>query len=243
MIPTLNGRADLHIHTTCSDGSASPEATLDYIAEHRQLDVIAITDHDTLEGSLWAYHHRHRYPFDIVPGVEVTSADGHVLALWVTRPIPKHLPLAETVAAIHAQNGIAILAHPFELFIAPRTFLRYLLNPKGLIESGIDAVEVHNAGAFTPFGNWLARRMYGRSPLPGVGGSDSHLPTTIGTGVTRFHGTDARALRNSLALGHVAAEGSRWGLTVYLKIYRTSRRNRQSAYLETNVSSTRLIRQ
>lgn len=240
MTLTLNGRADLHIHTNFSDGVASPQDTLDFIAEHRQLDVVAITDHDVLDGSLWAYHHRHRYPFDIIPGVEVTSADGHVLGLWVTKPIPKDLSLAETVAAIHEQDGIAILAHPFELFIAPHTFMRYLRNPKGLIEAGIDAVEVHNAGAFTPFGNWLARRVYGNGPLPIVGGSDSHLPATIGSGITRFHGNDARALRTSLAQGHTAAEGTRWGITVYLKIYRTSRQNRRSAYLETNVSSTRL---
>jgi predicted metal-dependent phosphoesterase TrpH len=188
MTGALNGRADLHMHTIVSDGTATVQETLDHIARMGTLDVIAITDHDRLEASLWAYQHRQRYPFEIVPGVEVTSADGHVLALWVTEPIPAGLSLAETAHAIHEQDGIAVLAHPFEPLIAPHTFWRYLTRPQVLWESGIDAVEVHNAGAFTPGGNWLARRVYRDSGLPLLGNSDAHMPALIGTGVTRFAG-------------------------------------------------------
>ena len=83
------GRADIHMHTTASDGFSSVEAVLDHIAELGTLDVIAITDHDVLDSSLWAYNHRAQYPFEIIPGVEVSSADGHVLGLWVTQPIDK----------------------------------------------------------------------------------------------------------------------------------------------------------
>jgi predicted metal-dependent phosphoesterase TrpH len=54
---------------------------LDYVAAQQRLDVIAITDHDTLEASLWAYERRQNYPFDIVPGVEISIRGGHVLGL------------------------------------------------------------------------------------------------------------------------------------------------------------------
>src|SRR4051794_4666712 len=108
----LTGRADLHMHTTVSDGTATVEQMLDHIARRGDLDVIAITDHDRLAGSLWAYSHRDRYPFDIVPGLEVTSSDAHILGLWITEPTRKGMSIEDTTAAIHAQGGIAIMAHP-----------------------------------------------------------------------------------------------------------------------------------
>ena len=107
------GRADLHIHTTVSDGLFTPRQLLEHVARSGSLDVVAITDHDRIDGSLWAYARRNNYPFDIVPGVEVSSAEGHILALWVFEPIPAGLSMAETAAAIHQQGGIAILAHPY----------------------------------------------------------------------------------------------------------------------------------
>ncbi|MBK8031123.1 MAG: hypothetical protein IPK17_16870 [Chloroflexi bacterium] len=152
--------------------------------------MIAITDHDRVSASPWAYQHRHLYPFDIIPGTEVTSADGHVLGLGVTEPIKKGMSLAETTAAIHAQGGIAILAHPLRGDYRSRTTLRrYFSQPEGLIPMGIDAVEVFNAGALTRGCNWLAQRVFDRVALPQVGNSDAHTPDCIGTGYTRFRGS------------------------------------------------------
>jgi predicted metal-dependent phosphoesterase TrpH len=234
----LTGRADLHMHTTVSDGVATARQMLDYAAEHCSLNVVAITDHDRLEASLWAYSQRSSYPFDIIPGVEVTTADGHVLALWVTEPIPKGLSLAETAAAIHEQNGIAILAHPLEPTIAPHTFWRYLRHPEVLITVGIDAVEIVNAGAFTPGCNWLAQRAFRDVPLPVTGSSDAHMPASIATGITRFRGRTAADLRDSLALGLTAAEGKPWHITVYLKVFIISHLKRQSDFLDEKAPST-----
>jgi predicted metal-dependent phosphoesterase TrpH len=230
------------MHTTVSDGIATARDMLDYAAEHCRLNVIAITDHDRLEASLWAYSQRSAYPFDIVPGVEVTTAEGHVLALWVTQPIPKRLSLAETAAAIHEQNGVAVLAHPLEPTIAPGTFWRYFRHPEVLISSGINAVEVLNAGAFTPGCNWLAQRVFKHVPLPVMGNSDAHMPASIGTGMTRFRGRTATDLRESLALGLTAAEGKPWHITVYLKLFITSLHKRQSGSLEANPPSPRPTR-
>ena len=113
-----HGTADLHVHTTASDGISPVDDLLDYIAIYRpNLDVIAITDHDTLDASLRAYENRQHYPFDIVPGVEVSSRAGHILALWVTTPIRRDMDLADTVAAIHEAGGLAVLAHPFHIEI------------------------------------------------------------------------------------------------------------------------------
>lgn len=234
----LNGRADLHMHTNVSDGTGTVQQVLDHVAREGKLDVIAITDHDRLSASLWAYQHKDRYPFDIIPGVEVTSADGHILGLWVTEPIKKAMSLEATVEAIHAQGGIAILAHPFEITIAAHTFRRYFSHPEGLLEAGIDAVEVFNAGAFTRGCNWLARRVFERVNLPQTGSSDAHTVDCIGTGCTRFYGTTAADLRESIARGWTMAEGKRWSAITYLRLMHTAIRWNRSVSLETKAPST-----
>jgi hypothetical protein len=226
MTTVLSGRADLHIHTTMSDGVNSVQEVLDYVALCSDLDVIAITDHDCIEASLWAYEQRNFYPFDIVPGLEVTSAEGHVLALWVTEVIPAGMSLRETVAAIHAVNGVAVLAHPLEPTIALKAFMRYLTQPEVLVQANVDAVEIMNAGAITPGCNWLAQQVFAKVAIPQVGNSDAHMMSSIGSGVTRFPGHTAADLRSAIALGHTAAEGRPWPITTYLKLLQISLQNR-----------------
>src|SRR5262245_58295498 len=139
----IHNLADIHIHTTASDGFATVEQVLDQIARLGTLSVVAITDHHTLEASLWAYSQRASYDFDIIPGVEVSSADGHVLALWVTQPIAAGMSLKETAAAIHEQSGVAILAHPFEATVYAGAAFRYQRRLDVVPEARIDAKDVH----------------------------------------------------------------------------------------------------
>jgi predicted metal-dependent phosphoesterase TrpH len=131
------GRADVHMHTSASDGLPSVRELLDYVAQRGHLDVIAITDHDVLDASLEAYEQRQRYPFDIIPGVEVTSAEGHVLGLWVTCPIPMGMSLAETTAAIHEQGGNRDSSAPFSCTCrySHSILLALLAQPTGVIIS------------------------------------------------------------------------------------------------------------
>ena len=216
------GSADLHMHTTVSDGLASARELLEDVAAritagHLKLDVLAITDHDRLEASLWACAHSERYPFEVVPGVEVSSAEGHVLALWVTQPIPKGLSLAETTAAIHEQDGIAILAHPFhvQMHLILRSARRYAPNPHYLIEAGIDGIEVHNAGVMLPLCNRAARHFACHAGLAQTGGSDAHTLDAIGTGVTHFPGRTAADLRTALAAQQTLGTGRIWPASAY----------------------------
>jgi predicted metal-dependent phosphoesterase TrpH len=230
-VDKLTGLADLHMHTTASDGRASAAELLDYVARQGWLNVIAITDHDRLDASLWACEQRARYPFEIVPGVEVSSREGHVLALWVTQPVPRDLSLAETAAAIHELGGIAVLAHPFEIFVHPKPIWRYLVRPEVLLETGIDAIEVQNSGAPTPGGNRLARRLAAKVNLPVTGGSDAHSLSAIGCGLTRFEGQTALDLRHALVNGSTLAEGMRWPIIDYLRILPASTQRKLSASL------------
>lgn len=215
---SLTGRADLHMHTTASDGTACVEAVLDHIAAQGTLDVIAITDHDTLDASLWAYERRDQYPFDIVPGVEVTSAGGHVLALWVTQPIMKGLSLADTVNAIHAVGGLAVLAHPFHVQMGTmilRNAPAYFFWPELLTEWGFDGVEAYNAGVLTPISNRLSRTVAQRAGLSLLGNSDAHTPGAVGSGQTRFAGRTADDLRAAILAKRTESVGAPWPLREY----------------------------
>lgn len=213
------GRADIHMHTTASDGFSSVETLLAHITKLGTLDVIAITDHDVLDSSLWAYNHRDQYPFEIIPGVEVSSAVGHVLALWVTQPIEKGMPLVDTVAAIHKQGGMAILAHPFEVLVCTEAPFHYLRHPESIREAGIDAIEIHNSGAFTPGNNILARRLARQLNLPTVGNSDGHSLGAIGRGSTYFKGKTAQDFRAAVMSGQTKVEGRRWPIQDYVRLF------------------------
>ncbi|MEO8612166.1 MAG: CehA/McbA family metallohydrolase, partial [Chloroflexota bacterium] len=238
----LTGRADVHMHTKASDGLATVEQVLNYIEAWGGLDVIAITDHDVLDASLWAYAHRGHYSFDIIPGVEVTAREGHVVALWVTQPIPKKMSVKETAAAIHEQGGIAILAHPGEPFIAGRHMLRYLQHPEVFLEWGVDVVETYNAGSITPGNNLLARRLCRDLPLPVVGNSDAHTLNAIGYGITRFKGRTAADFRKALAEGRTVAEGASWPITDYLKLSPSSIRRKLNKFLGMSLRPIRQFR-
>jgi predicted metal-dependent phosphoesterase TrpH len=232
------GRADLHMHTKASDGIPTIRELLDYVAQRTNLDVIAITDHDRVDAALWACDHRHEYPFDIIPGIEVSSAAGHVLGLWVTRPIPKHLSLEETTAAIHEQGGVAILAHPYHVHIGViwRNFLKYTRYPEILINAGLDALEAYNAGIVIPGGNILAHILSRRAGMAITGGSDAHTLGGVGCGITRFPGHTAEDLRQAIAQSSTIAEGKAWPLIDYWNYSRNSTHNISSEFLVENVS-------
>src|SRR6266702_5756340 len=79
------GKADLHMHSTYSDGIATIEQILHYVQHHTHLDVIAITDHDVIEGSLRARDlwEKGSYRFDFIVGEEISTSEGHLLALFI----------------------------------------------------------------------------------------------------------------------------------------------------------------
>ena len=121
---TRLGRADLHVHTDASDGMATAEEML-VRAARAGLDIIAVTDHDDLRGGLRAQEAAARSgsAVRVIPGVELTTRGGHLLALFPgeigagqpTPDVPPLRSLAWTIAAVHAQGGVAIVAHPMAI--------------------------------------------------------------------------------------------------------------------------------
>src|SRR3972149_10441678 len=108
------GRADMPLHTLYSDGTMGVGDLLDHVERHTTLDLVAITDHERIDGGLRASEivESGGYHFDVVVGEEITTRRGHVLGLFLTERIPALRPLEETIEPTHAQGGIAGAAHP-----------------------------------------------------------------------------------------------------------------------------------
>jgi len=171
-------KIDLHVHTCYSvDAMSSLKETVLY-AKKNGLNGIAITDHDSLKGVRKALKLADRMRFTVIPGVEVTTLQGHVLALNITTSIPQNLGLAETVEKIHEVGGIAIAAHPI-------VFIKSQIKERIASVSNLDGVEVINSSAF-PFSlsTHLSRELAERLNLPQTAGSDAHHASEIGTAYT-----------------------------------------------------------
>lgn len=220
------GTADIHVHTIFSDGLMSPEALVEYVLTETKLDVIAVTDHDTIAGARVAqayveYFQDRIRPLEVIVGTEVTSADGDILALFVEEDIPAGKTATETVDLIHEQNGLAIAAHPF----SHSPLLLRIDGMKGvgkLITSvPFDGVEVRNGTPTELFSNqitmWHNRRGNKRSE---TGGSDGHYLPTVGKSHTRFHGNTAQDLRDSILNGNTSAGGHIYNPFLIFKLMR-----------------------
>jgi predicted metal-dependent phosphoesterase TrpH len=193
--------ADLHIHTTASDGVATPTEVLDWVCDRTDLRVIAIADHNTNVGAIEAARvaMERGLPIEVVVAQEVESLDGHIVGLWTPELIHPNMSAEDTVAAVHAQGGLAIAAHPF----APRLWARAGLdrgNRAIYDRVDFDAMETANSNPMLFFANWLAQLYQYRNSdrFACTGGSDAHAPLVIGTSRTYFAGETAADLRTAL---------------------------------------------
>lgn len=167
---------DLHVHTCYSQDSFIGIEELLPRSRAAGIDGVAVTDHETLEGSLRA---REVFrDFLVIPGIEIETLNGHVLGLDVEKPVRNLLGLEETVREIHGQGGLAVIAHPF-------SFLKPKLSYPQLQASQLDAVEAVNSGSF-PFSSMSRRNrdLASLLSLPVTGGSDAHIPQVIGRAYT-----------------------------------------------------------
>ena len=194
------GRADLHIHTLASDGTAGVVDILEHVERSTELDVIAITDHERIDAALAgrAMARDRGLSVEVVVGEEVTTLGGHLLALWIETPIKPFKSMRSTIAAIHDQGGLAIPAHPLVPYplCAQGFMLRRLLADEPRF--GADAIESFNP---TTLGRpWHMRvvRFADEHGLARVGNSDAHSLEAIGVGYTTFEGRDGAALRAAI---------------------------------------------
>jgi predicted metal-dependent phosphoesterase TrpH len=188
-------KLDLHVHTVSSPDAHTRIEDLPGIIRARGLDGLAVTEHNKFDPP-------NLPDVLIIPGVEISSRDGHVLALGVKENIPSKLSANETITLIHEQGGIAIIPHPHDPVSECVKIADLKVRP--------DAVETVNSDALSfPISNWLARRDARKFELPQVGGSDSHIPESIGDAFTVVdsNSRDVRAVLESIKAGRVHPEG------------------------------------
>ena len=207
------GRADMHLHTLYSDGTMEVQALLDHVERRTELDLVAITDHERIDGALRALelHAAGDYHFELVIGEEITTRRGHVLGLFLSERVPALRPLEETIERIHDQGGIAVAAHPLAPLtpsLGHRSLLRLHHDPDP--RRNLDAIEMLNpsvAGrARRPHRTALNELM----ELAALGNSDAHVLETVGSGWTWFAGSGAGDYRAAVASRTTQAAGEYW---------------------------------
>ena len=200
------GGADLHLHTRASDGMMSVPELVDYVELATDLDLIAITDHDETSASLAAreYAARKSYRVQVVPGVEVTTRDGHLLALFIEERPTAFRPLLATAEWVLERGGVCLAPHPFTRWthsLTSRTMIA------ALHRKLLTGVEVLNASPAGRASRARAVRFVDQYGLAAVGGSDAHMMAVVGVARTRFRGCTADDLRQAIESASTYAEG------------------------------------
>ncbi len=188
-------KLDLHVHTTKSPDAFTPIDKLPFLIRRSGLDGVAVTDHNLLsdpsvDGEM------------IIPGMEVSSAQGHVIGLGLSDSVPRGLPADDTIKEIHRLGGLAIIPHPYDLF-------RSSVRPE-ILSIRPDAIEVVNSSSFLHSLTWKkAREFAKKAGIPKVAGSDSHIPQTVGRAFTvvETDSGDIQSILDAIRKGSVDASG------------------------------------
>ena len=190
-------RADTHMHTNLSDGWASP-AQIIAEATRRGLQVIAVTDHDHIEGAKRVAEllAQQESSLKLITGVEVSTRQGHLLGLFVSKA-PKALrPVEASIEAIKEQDGLVIIPHPMGRLVPSlsRAKIDELLN-KGF---PIDGIEIYNPSPANASMRSTVRLANAQWGLAEMGGSDAHFWQHIGAAYTFFPGSTPDDLRSAI---------------------------------------------
>jgi predicted metal-dependent phosphoesterase TrpH len=205
------GRADLHIHSLASDGISGVAEILEHAERRAGLDVIAITDHERIDAAVAARAMAERTGrrIEVIVGEEITTRGGHLLGLGLRERIRPFQSLKTSVARVHEQGGVAVVAHPlvpYPLCASARSIRRLLDEADPIYHpDGIEAFNPTTAGM----------RWHRRVPpfveavgLAALGNSDAHRAQDIGQAVTTFPGTTAEELLTAIRERRTDWDGS-----------------------------------
>ncbi len=195
---------DLHVHSDRSPDSKLPIDTIASRVRALGLAGFALTDHNTVAGHATLRTVAGRFPELVcVPGVEVSTAEGHLLAYGVDVPPPPGRSVAETIDWVRARGGEPVLAHPYRWHGAGDTVSR---------RADVWAVEARN-GQSSGRANRAADRLAGERKIGRIGGSDAHTAEAIGRAFTVVEGAirSLDDLLEAIRLGRVRADGRSLG--------------------------------
>jgi predicted metal-dependent phosphoesterase TrpH len=189
-------RADLHIHTTySSDSTIQPKTLVEKLVAHSFIKVAAVTDHDTVEGLSVTQKLAAAYPdILIIPGVEISTAEGDLLILGTEETPPKPWTVEGVLDFAQDTDCVSVVAHPYREYGMGDLARNYK----------VDAIEVLN-GVSSPSSNKLAQDLAKSMALPGTAGSDAHNPSELFTVYTEIQASlDIDEILKALKKGLVA---------------------------------------
>ena len=167
-------KMDSHIHSEYSPDSKSKIEDIIKIAESREIDIIAISDHNTVDGSKAAQKLTKDKEIFVMPSIEISALEGHIIGYGCQENIKRDLSAPETIDLIHEQGGLAIIPHPY-------CFYRHgLLCKANYKDLKIDAIETKNARFIVGYCNNKAKKLSKKEKFPGLGASDAHYYKFVG---------------------------------------------------------------
>ncbi|WP_135663679.1 PHP domain-containing protein [Halorhabdus rudnickae] len=197
---------ELHAHSSLSYDGRDPVEDLLARAKTAGLDALAVTDHDEIDASLRAAELAPEYGLLGIPGMEVTSAAGHILALGVRERIPEGLTFDETLGRIHDREGIAVVPHPFQ-----ESRSGVMANVSRVELARADAIEVYNSRLLTGLANRQARTFAREHGIPQTAGSDAHIAEMVGRAITLVDADERSvdAILSAIVEGRTQTDGRR----------------------------------
>lgn len=218
----LMGRADLHIHSLASDGISSVAEILD-AAVGARLDIIAITDHERMDAAVAAQRMASKgdAPIEVIVGEEISTRSGHLIGLFLRERIRPWQSLRTSVARIHDQGGLAVVAHPLVPYplCASASAIRRLLDESDptFHPDGIEAFNPTTAGM-----RWTRRvpAFVAETRRAAIGSSDAHRAQDVGQAITTFQGTTAAELREAIVGRRTDWEGTFYPWRSQLSMFR-----------------------
>jgi hypothetical protein len=166
-------KMDSHIHSEYSPDSSSRIDDILKVAEKRGIDIIAISDHNTVDGTEEVLKKTRNTDILAIPSIEISSTHGHILGFGCEENIPRDLSPEDTIERIHDLGGLAIIPHPF-------CFYRHGLLHNYKEKLKIDAMETKNARFIIGYCNGKAKKLSEREKIPALGASDAHYYKFVG---------------------------------------------------------------
>lgn len=162
-------KLDPHIHSNYSQDAINSPKEIIKKSKEKNLDIIGISDHDTIEGSQVGIKEcKNDEEILVIPSIEITSEYGHILGFGIEEKIKKGLSVEETVDKIHDLGGLAIVPHPF-CYYRHGLFCKY--KNKNI---KIDGVEIKNARFILGYSNYKGKKLAKEKKIAEIGSSDAH---------------------------------------------------------------------
>ncbi len=196
-------KMDSHIHSEYSPDSKSKIDDILKTAQKENIDIIAISDHNTVDGTSEVLRKTKNTDILAIPSIEISSTQGHILGFGCEENVPRDLSPEDTIDRIHDLGGLAIVPHPY-------CFYRHgLLHNTDYKNLKIDAIETKNARYIVGYCNRKAKKLSKKENLPALGASDAHYWKFVGDCFSLIDcEKDIESVKKAILKGKVEAHGN-----------------------------------